>query len=142
LIKLRSNVRKIAVRAAAIAAAVASVAAVSASSAVAYSDWECPNYTSAQTCWAGTGYQPYQAVLNQLWVQRYAVCAKGQTAAGNTREGAGNGCAYNTTWRNSCFGSTSPSTALYVYWAGSGDPAKDIGSAYLGSDNPPTCSGA
>jgi hypothetical protein len=125
-----------------LAAVAMSTATVGAPSASAYSSWECAGYYSAQTCWAGTGYQAYKAVLNQLWVERYSVCAKGQTAAGNTRLGAGNGCAYNTTWRNSCFGSTSPETALYVYWAGSGDPAKNIGSAYLGGDNTPTCSGA
>jgi hypothetical protein len=92
--------------------------------------WSCGGYYSAQTCWAGTGYQNYRAVLNQLYVTRYQVCGKGQTAAGNTRLGGGDGCGYNTTFRASCFGASSPASALYVYWAGSGQPTTDVGSGY------------
>ncbi|MBJ7332357.1 MAG: hypothetical protein JHC95_20850 [Solirubrobacteraceae bacterium] len=113
----------------AVTAAVAGVAGAAAPQATAYHEWSCSNYSSSQVCWAGYGYQPYRAVLNQLYVQRYAVCAKASTAAGNTRLGEGNGCGYNTSYRASCFGNTSPSSAAYVYWAGSGQPAKNMGTA-------------
>lgn len=103
--------------------------AVPSHASAAYWTWECSNSYSGQVCWAGTGYLGHKSVLNQLWVQRYEVCAKGVTAAGNTRLGGGNGCGYNTTYRASCFGTTSPASAAYVYWAGSGQPAKNMGTA-------------
>lgn len=92
-------------------------------------DWTCHSYSSAQTCWAGTGYRGYSQVLAEIAVVRAQVCAKGHTAAGNTRTGAGDGCSYNNLSRISCFGGPSPSSAAYVYWAGSGSAINIRGNA-------------
>jgi hypothetical protein len=121
-----------------LALAVALAAAALTSPAYALNDhWQCGNYGSAQTCWAGTGYHGYNEVVNQLTVDRYAVCAKGQTEAGNTRTGAGDGCAYNVIggYRISCFGLASPNTAAYIYWAGSGQNTTNYGSARSPGEN-------
>jgi len=113
------------------------LATAAADRADAFANWSCPGYVAAQTCWAGTGYQNYHTVVNELYVDRYEVCAKGYTAAGNYRLGGGNGCAYNTHYRISCFGSTSPNTAPYGYWAGSGQATTDLGSAWQGGEATP-----
>lgn len=68
-----------------------------------------------------------QVAVNELYVNRYEVCAKGRTAAGNVRTGGGNGCTYNAQGRISCFIPDEPLTAGYVYWAGAGQPTTNRG---------------
>jgi hypothetical protein len=89
--------------------------------------WSCPNYSSAQTCWAGTGYRGYIEVVATLGATRSEVCAKAVTAAGNIRTGSG--CQYNAFYRRSCLAGSSPNSAAYVYWAGSGSAINVYGQA-------------
>jgi len=89
-------------------------------------NWSC-YYYSAQACFSGAPYDDNDVVVNDLYVNRYEVCAKGRTEAGNTRAGGGNGCAYNTHYRISCMRPDTPLTTGYVYWAGSGQPTTNRG---------------
>lgn len=100
--------------------------------------WACYSYSSAQTCWAGTGYRGYKEVGNSTSdgggaVTRSEVCAKAVTAAGNIRTGSG--CSYNTWLRGSCLSSSSPNSAAYVYWAGSSSATNNNGWAYTPSSS-------
>lgn len=108
--------------------AVAASCAMFAQKAEAYSDlWSCSNAYSAQTCYSGAGYHSWQDVAAGIGPSRSEICAKGVTAAGNIRSGSG--CNYNTNYRYSGFSGGTPTSAGYVYWAGSGSATDINGSA-------------
>ena len=85
---------------------------------------QCNNYTSAQTCWVGDGYHGLIRVTEIVFQQRFNICAKAQTAAGNLRTGSG--CNVNTDYRSSLLSSTDPISAGYGYWAGTGAAEYDL----------------
>lgn len=104
-------------------AAAAALSGVGATNASAYThNWFCDNVqmTSAVRCWDWTGqqYNSWVEVRNAMWNGQThpEVCAKGRTAAGNTRDGGSNGCAYWANFRRSCFGWPDPQTQAYIYF--------------------------
>ena len=106
----------------AFASAVLAIAIPKPSSGYAH-DWSCVR-GSANTCTDTTGqqYNSWRQVVADMgdFISVYEVCAKGRTAAGNVRNGAGNGCWNNTFYRQTCFYPETPQTEAYVYWGGSG----------------------
>lgn len=111
---------------------VATIVAPSASADI--DKWSCGNYSSAQTCWAGTGYRGYKEINATIGTTRSEICAKSQTSAGNVRTGSG--CNYNAWTRVSCLSSETPNSAAYVYWAGSGYAINVYGEAATPSSTP------
>lgn len=94
--------------------------------------WSCTR-GSANTCTDATGqqYNSWMQIIASVASGASEVCAKGRTAAGNVRAGAGNGCTTgsNVTYRVTCLYPETPQTEAYVYWGGSGGPKSISGSA-------------